>query len=36
MTALVLCAGRVKEKWLREGIAEYQKRLSRLLKTDIT
>ncbi|MBR6009762.1 MAG: 23S rRNA (pseudouridine(1915)-N(3))-methyltransferase RlmH, partial [Clostridia bacterium] len=35
MTALVLCAGRVKEKWLREGIDEYQKRLSRLLKTDI-
>ena len=36
MTALVLCAGRIKEKWLKDGISEYQKRLSRLVKTDIT
>ena len=35
MTALVLCAGRIKEKWLKDGISEYQKRLSRLVKTDI-
>jgi 23S rRNA (pseudouridine1915-N3)-methyltransferase len=29
MRLVIVCAGKVREKWLREGIAEYIKRLSR-------
>lgn len=31
----VLCVGKVKEKYLRDGIAEYSKRLGRYCKLDI-
>lgn len=31
----VLCVGKIKEKYLKDGIAEYSKRLSRYCKLDI-
>ena len=35
MKITVLCVGKIKEKYLREGIAEYSKRLSRYCKLEI-
>ena len=32
----VLCVGRLKEKYLKDGIAEYAKRLSRFCKFTVT
>lgn len=31
----ILCVGKIKEKYLRDGIAEYTKRLSRYCKLDV-
>lgn len=31
----ILCVGKIKEKYLRDGIAEYAKRLSRYCKLDV-
>lgn len=36
MNGVILCVGRLKEKWQREGCAEYLKRLSRYGKYEIT
>lgn len=35
MKITILCVGKIKERFLREAIAEYQKRLSRYVKMDI-
>ena len=35
MNGMILCVGRLKEKWQREGCAEYLKRLSRYGKYEI-
>ena len=35
MNALILCVGRLKEKWQREGCEEYLKRLSRFGKYQV-
>ena len=35
MNGIILCVGRLKEKWQREGCAEYLKRLSRYGKYEI-
>lgn len=34
MKITILCVGKIKEKYLRDGIAEYEKRLSRYCKLD--
>ena len=36
MNALILCVGALKEKWQREGCAEYVKRLSRYGRYEVT
>ena len=36
MNGVILCVGRLKERWQREGCAEYLKRLSRYGKYEIT
>ena len=36
LTVNVLCVGRIKEKYLKDGIAEYAKRLSRFCRFTIT
>ena len=36
LTVNVLCVGRIKEKYLKDGIAEYSKRLSRFCRFTIT
>ena len=35
MNALVLCVGRLKEKWQKDGCAEYLKRLSRYGRVEV-
>lgn len=35
MRITVLCVGKIKEKYLQQGIAEYSKRLGRYIKLDI-
>lgn len=35
MKITILCVGKIKEKYFREGIAEYQKRLSKYCKLEI-
>lgn len=35
MKLTIVCAGKIKEKWLSEGIAEYIKRLSKYTDVDI-
>ena len=35
MNAVILCVGKLKEKWQQEGCAEYLKRLSRYGKYEI-
>ncbi len=35
MRLTVVCAGKLKERWLREGVAEYLKRLTPYAKVDI-
>ena len=35
MNAAILCVGKLKEKWQREGVNEYLKRLSRYGKYEI-
>ena len=35
MKLTIVCAGKIKEKWLTEGIAEYTKRLSKYCSVDI-
>ena len=35
MKITILCVGKIKEKYLREGVAEYSKRLSRYCKLEI-
>lgn len=35
MKLKIVCPGRIKEKWIADGIAEYTKRLSRYCKTEI-
>ena len=34
MKIRILCVGKIKEKFMREAIAEYSKRLSRYIKLD--
>ena len=36
MKITILCVGKVKEKFYRDAIAEYSKRLSRYCKLEIT
>ncbi|HCT91877.1 MAG TPA: 23S rRNA (pseudouridine(1915)-N(3))-methyltransferase RlmH [Lachnospiraceae bacterium] len=36
MKITILCVGKIKEKYLRDGIAEYSKRLGRYCKLEIT
>ena len=35
MKLTIIAAGKVKEKWLLEGISEYRKRLSRYCEVDL-
>lgn len=35
MKIRILCVGKIKEKFMREAIAEYSKRLSRYIKLEI-
>ncbi|NLW89057.1 MAG: 23S rRNA (pseudouridine(1915)-N(3))-methyltransferase RlmH [Clostridiaceae bacterium] len=35
MRLRIVCVGKIREKWLSEGIAEYRKRLSRYCETEI-
>ena len=32
----VVCIGKIKDKYIKEGIAEFSKRLSKYIKLDIT
>ncbi len=36
MKIKIICPGKIKEKWLKEGIEEYKKRLSRFAQLEIT
>ena len=35
MKLQIVCAGKIKEKWLNDGIAEYVKRLSKYTSVEI-
>jgi len=35
MKITILCVGKIKEKYFRDGIAEYSKRLSKYCKLEI-
>ncbi|MBO4408736.1 MAG: 23S rRNA (pseudouridine(1915)-N(3))-methyltransferase RlmH [Clostridiales bacterium] len=35
MNIRLICPGKIKEKWMQDGIAEYKKRISRFAKVDI-
>ena len=35
MKLTIVCAGKIKEKWLTDGIAEYKKRLSKYTSVEI-
>lgn len=35
MNIKIVCVGKLKEKYFKDGIAEYQKRLSRFAKVEI-
>ena len=35
MRITIVCVGKVRERYLKEGIAEYKKRISRFCRVDI-